>query len=95
MQITEEKIKSIDYDVWLDRSPERLTVYRYDLGKSVYTTCKNCGGKTVKHTKTETPGGSHLYQHRKRTKRPIPVNIAGCYLFHIYHRYEDSQFWQW
>ena len=54
VQITEEKIKSIDYDVWLDRSSGETTVYRYDLGKSAYTTCKNCGGKTRKHTKTET-----------------------------------------
>jgi uncharacterized protein len=53
-QQTEEKIRSVDYDVWADAISGDKKIYRYDLHKGAYTICKNCGGKTRHHSSTRT-----------------------------------------
>lgn len=53
-QQTEEKIRSVDYDVWMDAITGDKKIYRYDLHRNAYSTCKNCGGKTRHHSSTRT-----------------------------------------
>lgn len=53
-QLTEEKIKSVDYDVWKSTVNDKVKILRYENFRSKYTTCANCGGKTFSLEKNET-----------------------------------------
>ena len=53
-QLTEEKIKSVDYDVWQSNKNDNVKIIRYENFRSKYTTCSNCGGKTFSLEKNET-----------------------------------------
>ena len=46
-QIAEEKVKSIDYDVWQCAQCDHLTIEAYKSWFSRYSACRSCGFKTV------------------------------------------------
>ncbi len=53
-EITEEKIKSEDYDVWLCASCGAKTIEKYRAGRySLYIPCPSCSGLTAHQTKRE------------------------------------------
>jgi uncharacterized protein len=50
-QITEERIKADDYDVWVCPSCKASTVEKYRAGRYfLYAQCPSCGGQTAKQT---------------------------------------------
>lgn len=53
-QITEEDIKSVDYDVWVAEDPDDILILRYARRFTKYTTCPECGYKTYYHAHTHT-----------------------------------------
>ncbi|MFN0274563.1 MAG: TPM domain-containing protein [Chitinophagales bacterium] len=42
-QITEETIKTVDYDVWKCKNSDEYTILRYPNNQTKHTTCPNCG----------------------------------------------------
>lgn len=46
-QITEERLKSVDYDVWQCRSCNHVTIEGYKAWFSQYGACRSCGFRTV------------------------------------------------
>lgn len=46
-QITEERLKSVDYDVWVCAKCDHVTVEAYKAWFSSYGACRSCGYKTV------------------------------------------------
>ncbi len=52
-QIAEEKVKSMDYDVWVCPECSNLKVLAYD-GEVNYEKCEKCGAKTVEETSDVT-----------------------------------------
>lgn len=46
-QITEERLKSVDYDVWVCGQCEHVTVEAYKSWFSSYGACRSCGYRTV------------------------------------------------
>jgi len=54
-QITEEKLKSSDYDVWVCAACATATIEKYRGGRyALYTACPTCGGLTAKQTRRVT-----------------------------------------
>lgn len=51
-QITEERLKSVDYDVWVCRRCDHVTVEGYKSWYSPYGACRSCGFKTVQGNTT-------------------------------------------
>jgi uncharacterized protein len=49
---TEEKLKSVDYDVWYCEKCEHVTIEAYKSWFSRYSACRNCGYKTLEGTTT-------------------------------------------
>ena len=45
-QVTEEQIKSVDYDVWITDEPDDILVLRYNTWFTKYNSCSACGYKT-------------------------------------------------
>lgn len=45
-QVAEEKVKSVDYDVWVSGEPEDVLILRYTTWFSKYSTCSRCKYKT-------------------------------------------------
>lgn len=45
-QVAEEKVKSVDYDVWVSGEPDDILVLRYSTWFSKYSTCSKCKYKT-------------------------------------------------
>ncbi|MEL7117865.1 MAG: TPM domain-containing protein [Bacteroidota bacterium] len=45
-QISEEDIKSVDYDVWITEEAEDILILKYTNPFSKYKTCQQCGYKT-------------------------------------------------
>jgi len=46
-QITEERLKSVDYDVWQCRQCDHVTIEGYKAWFSQYGACRSCGYRTV------------------------------------------------
>ncbi|MBC8048136.1 MAG: TPM domain-containing protein [Fimbriimonadaceae bacterium] len=42
-EITEETIKTVDYDVWKCKDEEKITILRYPNNQTKYTACTKCG----------------------------------------------------
>jgi uncharacterized protein len=61
-QITEETLKTVDYDVWKCKDNEKITILRYPNKQTKYSACPNCKAITFfvseKHTIT-----SATYDH--------------------------------
>jgi len=53
-EIIEEKIKSVDYDVWVTEDEDDILVLKYDTYSSKYSTCKKCGYKTYYKARSKT-----------------------------------------
>ncbi len=51
-QITEEKLKSVDYDVWQCMRCDHQTIEAYKGWFSRYSACRSCGNKTVESDTT-------------------------------------------
>ncbi len=51
-QITEEQLKSVDYDVWQCAQCDHVTVEAYKAWFSQYGACRSCGFKTLQGTTT-------------------------------------------
>lgn len=49
-QVMEENIRSKNYDVWLCKSCGNTDIFSYNNTLTQYTTCDNCGAKTVHQT---------------------------------------------
>lgn len=45
-QITEEKIKSVDYDVWVSGEPDDILILKYTTWFTKYSSCDKCRYKT-------------------------------------------------
>ncbi len=45
-EITEEKVKSVDYDVWISEEKDDVLILRYDKWFSGYSNCSKCKAKT-------------------------------------------------
>jgi uncharacterized protein len=45
-QISEEKVKSVDYDVWVTDEPNDILILRYTSWFTKYSTCSRCSYKT-------------------------------------------------
>jgi uncharacterized protein len=45
-QITEEKVKSVDYDVWISDEPEDVLILNYEKWFTKYSSCEKCKFKT-------------------------------------------------
>ena len=45
-QISEEDIKSVDYDVWITEDAEDILILKYTNPFSKYKSCQKCGYKT-------------------------------------------------
>ncbi|CAG5086630.1 TPM domain-containing protein [Parvicella tangerina] len=45
-QVAEEKVKSVDYDVWVSGEPEDILILKYTTWFSKYSTCSKCKYKT-------------------------------------------------
>lgn len=45
-QVNEERVKSVDYDVWVSGEPEDILILRYSTWFSKYSTCSRCKYKT-------------------------------------------------
>ena len=45
-QVSEEKVKSVDYDVWISDKPEDLLILKYKSWFSGYSSCSKCKYKT-------------------------------------------------
>ncbi len=52
--IIEEKIKSVDYDVWVTESEDDVLILEYDQYNSKYSTCKKCAYKTYYKARSKT-----------------------------------------
>ena len=66
-QITEERLKSVDYDVWLCRKCEHVTIEGYKAWFSQYGACRSCGYRTVEgdttilsHATTSSTGSKRI-----------------------------------
>lgn len=53
-QLTEEKLRSVDYDVWKHPITNEIKIFRYENYFSKYTTCPKCTSKAYLMTKNET-----------------------------------------
>ena len=53
-EIVEEKIKSVDYDVWVTENEDDILILEYDKYNSKYSACKNCGYKTYYKARSKT-----------------------------------------
>ncbi len=51
-QITEERLKSVDYDVWKCMRCDHMTIEAYKGWFSRYSACRSCGYKTVESDST-------------------------------------------
>lgn len=85
-QDTEEKLNSVDYDVWLCNNCGETDVIPFVNSESPYMTCPVCGAKAcnlvatrtlVKPTTTREGRGERIYRcHNCRKESAVPYNIA-------------------
>jgi uncharacterized protein len=45
-QVTEEQVKSVDYDVWITDEPDDIEILSYKTWFSKYSSCSACGYRT-------------------------------------------------
>lgn len=69
-QITEERLKSVDYDVWQCPTCDHVTVEGYKAWFSGYGACRSCGYRTVEgdttilsHATTSSTGSKRIDYH--------------------------------
>lgn len=69
-QITEEELKSVDYDVWQCPKCDHVTIEAYKAWFSRYSACRSCGYKTVEgeteilqHATTSSTGTKRIDYH--------------------------------
>ncbi|WP_417262417.1 TPM domain-containing protein [Celeribacter sp.] len=69
-QITEEDLKSVDYDVWECQTCQHVTIEGYRAWFSSYSVCRNCGYRTVEgdttileHATTSSTGRKRIDYH--------------------------------
>lgn len=91
-QQAEERVKSIDYDVWHCNVCEHNTILAYTAQHTKYKKCPQCGAKTYLRVSdhiltpptTLTPGsGEHVYQcahcgFNKAVRYIIPIIVAAA-----------------
>jgi len=53
-EVVEEKIKSVDYDVWVTDDEDDILILKYDTYNSKYSTCKECNYKTYYKARSKT-----------------------------------------
>lgn len=53
-QLTEEKLRSVDYDVWKHPITNEIKIFRYENYFSKYSACPKCTAKAYLMTKNET-----------------------------------------
>ncbi len=79
VQLTEEKLKSVDYDVWKDPVSNQLKIFRFENYFSKYKACPNCNAKAyrmVKNVTLTSPTYDSTGQGRKT------YNCAACNYAH-------------
>lgn len=81
-QLAEEKLKSVDYDVWKSDVNDNIEIIRYENFYSKYKTCANCGGKTFSLEKNE------IVQSATYTSSGLGKKIYSCK--HCAHREEKT-----
>ncbi len=73
-QITEERLKSVDYDVWKCMRCDHMTIEAYKGWFSRYSACRSCGNKTVESDSTILQSAT---RHSSGLKR-IDYNCLHC-----------------
>ncbi len=53
-EVVEEKIKSVDYDVWVTADEDDILILKYNTYNSKYSTCKKCQYKTYYKARSKT-----------------------------------------
>lgn len=65
-QITEERLKSVDYDVWFCGKCEHVTIEGYKAWFSQYGACRSCGFRTVQGDSTTLEHATTSSSGKKR-----------------------------
>lgn len=80
-QDLEERIGSVDYDVWLCPQCGETDILPYNIASSTYTECDNC------HARTMRPVGYRIVQRPTSTRKGLAVKEYEC--LNCHHRRND------
>ena len=83
-QDLEERIGSVDYDVWLCPECGETDILAYVLPSSTYTECEKC------HARTARPTGYRVVQRPTQSRKGLAVKTYDCLNCH-HHREEKIE----